>query len=284
MASLQQIKSRLKSVATTKKITKAMQLVATAKLQKAQSNLASIQEYYHAVYDTFQDLLANVSDTKKLFPKSAADSTLWIIITSDLGLAGAYNSNIYKMADHLMKPKDKLIVIGTKGVSHYKVKNRSVYLELPHAGDNPNYNFASEVGETALAMYFAGKINTIKMVHTNFINSITFETEIIQLIPVDESTQKTSKAKSQKDDAIVEFEPSAGVVLMEALPLYITAMIFGSMVESKVSEMSSRRTAMENATDNAEEIIEKLDLEYNRARQATITQGITEIVAGSETE
>ena len=188
------------------------------------------------------------------------------------------------MADHLMKPKDKLIVLGTKGVSHYKAKNKKVHLELPHAGDTPNYAFASEVGENALAMYLAGEVSAIKMVHTKFINSITFETKITQIIPVDEETQKENAKQTSSDLAMVEFEPSAEIVLMEALPLYLSAMIFGSMVESKVSEMSSRRTAMENATDNAEEIIEKLDLEYNRARQATITQGITEIVAGSETE
>lgn len=279
MPSLQQIKSRLTSVATTKKITKAMQLVATAKLQRAQSSLASIQEYYTAVYDTFQDLLSNVSDAKKLFKENAKDSILYVVITSDLGLAGSYNSSIYKQVDHLARANDKLVVIGTKGVAHYKATGKPMAVELPNAGDNPNYTFASKVGEEALALLLAGEINAIKIVHTKFINSITFEAKITQVLPV-----KDGELNKTKEKVMVEFEPSPEEVLMGALPLYVSAMIFGSMVESKVSEMSSRRTAMENATDNAEEIIDKLDLEYNRARQAAITQGITEIVAGAETE
>ena len=281
MASLQQIKSRLNSVTTTKKITKAMQLVATAKLQRAQGNLVAIQEYYSAVYDTFQNLLANVSDAKKLFKSDAKESTLYVVITSDLGLAGSYNSSIYKQVDHLVRSNDKLVVIGTKGVAHYKAINKSMHLELANAGDNPNYEFASKVSEEALSLLMTGEINAIKLVHTKFINSITFEAKITQIMPVDEEEIKKSDSK---EHVMVEFEPSPEEVLMDALPLYVSAMIFGSMVESKVSEMSSRRTAMENATDNAEEIIDKLDLEYNRARQATITQGITEIVAGAETE
>lgn len=280
MASLQQIKSRLTSVATTKKITKAMQLVATAKLQKAQKNLKSIQEYYQAVFTTFQDLLSNVKDAKKLFPEKPRDSKLWIVITSDLGLAGAYNSNVYKQVDHLLRPEDKVIPIGTKGTAHYRAINQETYASFPNAGDEPNYEIAARISEDAIAMFLTGEISEINLVHTKFINSISFETKVTKLLPVEEVEEDDKKTS----DVLVEFEPSPEQVLLDAIPLYTSALIFGSMVESKVSEMSSRRTAMENATDNAEDIIEQLDLEYNRARQATITQGITEIVAGADTE
>ena len=281
MASLQEIKSRLGSIETTKKITKAMQLVATAKLQKAQSNLTSIQEYYTSVHEMFQELLANVNDIEAIMPKNAKDSTLYILITSDMGLCGSYNSNIYKLAKENVRANDKLTVIGSKGVSHFEAVGKSMHLELPHAGDEPNYDFAAEVGKEAIALFLTGEINAIKLVHTKYINSVTFEAEVTSILPAD---NVEAKNKSDKPLGTTEFEPSAEKVLMDAIPLYVSAMIFGSMVDSKVSEMSSRRTAMENATDNAEELIEHLDLEYNRARQAAITQEISEIVAGADSE
>ncbi len=281
MASLQEIKARLGSIETTKKITKAMQLVATAKLQKAQGNLSSIQEYYTSVYDTFQNLLTNVKDVGALMPQNPKDSTLYILITSDLGLCGSYNSNIYKQVKGKIRTNDKLIVIGTKGVSHFRITGNKMHLEFAHAGDEPNYDFASEIGKEAIALFLTGEINGIQLVHTKFINSVTFEAETTQLLPVVPAETKNDKNAFA---GIVEFEPSAEEVLLAAIPLYISALIFGSMVDSKVSEMSSRRTAMENATDNAEELIDHLDLEYNRARQAAITQEISEIVAGADSE
>lgn len=284
MASLQEIKSRLGSVATTKKITKAMQLVATAKLKKAQGNLESIQEYYTSVYDTFQELLGNVKDASKLFPTDAKDSTLYVLITSDLGLCGSYNSSVIKLLKSELKANDKVAVIGTKGVSHFKAIGKPMHSEFSGAGDEPNYEFASLVGKDAIAQILTGEINTIKMVHTEFINSVTQEAKITQILPaVNDEKAETKKSGGPLKD-LTEFEPSAEEVLKNAIPLYVSAMIFGAMTESKVSEMSSRRTAMENATDNAEEIIQHLDLEYNRARQAAITQEISEIVAGADSE
>ncbi len=287
MPSLQETKSRLNSVQTTKKITKAMQLVATAKLKRAQSNLESIQEYYTSVYDTFQKLLGNVKDIDKLFPQNPEEAVLHILITSDLGLCGGYNSNVIKLLkDQLksskVKDKDKIIVIGAKGFSHLSVNGFSKNIIAKHVGvgDNPNYDYASKIGVEAISQFLEGKVKAVNLIHTNFINSVTFEAESTQLLPVVASNKATLKGMS----VMTEFEPSSEIVLKNSIPLYITALIFGSMVESKVSEMSSRRTAMENATDNAEELIKFLDLEYNRARQAAITQEISEIVGGSEVQ
>ncbi len=281
MASLQEIKTRLGSVATTKKITKAMQLVATAKLKKAQGNLESIQEYYTSVHGMFQDLLSNVKDVNTLLPQGGKESTAYVVITSDLGLAGSYNSNILKLVKKELRPNDKLFVLGTKGVSHFKTIGTPIFLEMPNAGDDPNYEFAAKVGRDVLAEYMTGNINKVKLAHTTFVNSVTFDAKITSILPIEALPKKNENAKT---NALVEFEPSPEEVLIKAVPLYVSAMFFGSMVESKVSEMSSRRTAMENATDNADELIQKLDLEYNRARQAAITQELTEIVAGSDSE
>lgn len=282
MASLQEIKSRLESISTTKKITKAMKLVATAKLQKAKGNLESIQEYYTSVFDMFQDLFSHVKDLKKLFPIIGKESTLYVVITSDIGLCGGYNSNILKILKNEVRTQDKVIVIGNKGIGTLKSHGRKIFQEFSNVGDNPDYITASEIGKVVLAAYKTGTVNKVKILHTKFVNSVTFEATLNQLLPVTPSTTKIDKKESAQ--AVIEFEPDPETVLISALPLYVSAIIFGSMVESKVSEMSSRRMAMENATDNAEDLIEKLDLQYNRARQAAITQEITEIVAGSDGE
>jgi len=280
MASLQEIKSRLSSISTTKKITKAMQLVATAKLKRAKDNLEGIQEYYTSVYDMFQELLSNVKDTSILEVKNPKDSILYIIITSDLGLAGSYNSSILKMAKKELRTQDKVIMIGNKGISSFNANNINIDQEFYSIGDNPNYPVANEISKLALALYMAGEVKQINILHTKYINSVTFEATNTQLLPI----KKTEEKKDKGERAVTKFEPSPEEVLTGILPLYLSAQLFGTMVESKVSEMSSRRTAMENATDNAEELIDKLDIEYNRARQAAITQELNEIVAGSETE
>ncbi len=280
MASLQEIKSRLNSISTTKKITKAMQLVATAKLKKAKDNLEGIQEYYTSVYDMFQELLSNVKDTSILEVENPKDSILYIIITSDIGLAGSYNSSILKLAKKKLRSHDKVIMLGNKGISSFKANNINIDEEFPSVGDNPNYKVANEIAKIALALYMAGDIKGINILHTKYINSVTFLPTSTQLLPI----KKSETNKNNTEHALTEFEPSAEEVLSGILPLYLSAQVFGMMVESKVSEMSSRRTAMENATDNAEELIDQLDIEYNRARQAAITQELNEIVAGSEIE
>ena len=157
-----------------------------------------------------------------------------------------------------------------------------MHAQFPNAGDKPNYEFASKIGKDAIAQFLTGEINSIKMIHTKFINSVTQEATMTKILPID-AEQINNKAKSTSSN-LLEFEPSATTVLKNGIPLYVSAMIFGAMTESKVSEMSARRSAMENASDNAEDIIQKLDLEYNRARQAAITQEISEIVAGADSE
>lgn len=152
MASLQEIKTRLHSVKTTKKITKAMQLVATAKLRRAKNNLDGIQEYYHEVFTTFQDILASVKDFSKLLPPDARDATLYITINSDIGLAGAYNSNIFKLIKKEISSRDKIIVIGQKGINFLKDDKRKI-LEFHDLGAHPDYIIASDISDKIMAMF-----------------------------------------------------------------------------------------------------------------------------------
>lgn len=279
---LQELKSRLNSVKTTKKITKAMKLVATAKLQRTKKNLSNIQEYYSTVYEMFQDLMTNVKDVTKLFPKEPIKKNLYIIVTSDVGLCGGYNANVIKMLKSQFVPHhDKVIVIGNKGISALKTIDVHPFLKFDHIGDNPDYQVAMTVSRESLAQFLGNEVGAVKIIYTKFINAVTYEAITLPLLPME---QNKDEKKSTLIHSLTEFEPSPEEVIKNALPLYISALTYGAMMEAKVSEMISRRTAMENATDNADELINNLDLEYNRMRQSEITQEITEIIAGSSSE
>lgn len=277
MASLQEIKSRLGSISTTKKITKAMQLVATAKLQKAKSYLESIQEYYTSVEDMAKDLVSNISDLKSLLAiPEQKNSIAYIVVTSDLGLCGGYNSNVMRiLKESFKKDKDHLYMIGTKGATAARINGMKLAGTFTNFSQEETYDVAASIAREVIAKYNEGTINKVVMIHTKFINSVTFEAMSSQVMPL--VIEKTNN----KSSSVLEFEPDPEKIFKHMLPLYVSSLIFGTIVESKVSEMSSRRTSMENATENAEELIDKLDLEYNRARQAAITQEISEIVAGA---
>jgi F-type H+-transporting ATPase subunit gamma len=270
MASLQEIRNRIISIKTTKKITKAMKLVATAKLRNAKKKLESIKDYCSSIENIFYEIKSNIKDLNK---KNNSKKTLYIIISSDIGLCGSYNINIIKLLLKNYKKEDKIIVLGNKGISALKFRKISTDLEVGQIGDVINYDNASIAGNEALKLYRNNKVGTIKIIYTKFVNSIIFNAKIKQILP--------SIYKFKKENSLMEFEPNPKVILDNITPLYISSLIFNLLVESKVSEMSSRRLAMDNSTENAKELIEKLNLEYNIVRQTNITQEITEIISGS---
>ena len=269
MASLQEIRNRIISIKTTKKITKAMKLVATAKLRNAKKKLESIKDC-SSIENIFYEIKSNIKDLNK---KNNSKKTLYIIISSDIGLCGSYNINIIKLLLKNYKKEDKIIVLGNKGISALKFRKISTDLEVGQIGDVINYDNASIAGNEALKLYRNNKVGTIKIIYTKFVNSIIFNAKIKQILP--------SIYKFKKENSLMEFEPNPKVILDNITPLYISSLIFNLLVESKVSEMSSRRLAMDNSTENAKELIEKLNLEYNIVRQTNITQEITEIISGS---
>lgn len=276
MVGLQEIKSRINTVSTIKKITKAMQLIATAKLIKSKNSLVNIRVYYEEVSDTFKELLAAAKDLLKLFENNIASKNLYILVTSDIGLCGAYNSNVIKLLKNSFKTDDDLIIIGQKGKLAFKDKLKKID-SFVHIGDQPNYLIASEIAKIAVSKFLANEIKTIKIIHTKYINSVSYYSKITTLLPLKDILKKENKL-------VVEYEPNPEKIILNSLSLYISAMVYGLMSESKVSEMSSRRVAMENSSDNAGDLIEKLSLDYNRARQSKITQEISEIVSGLDTE
>ena len=276
--SMQQTKARIKSVASTKKITKAMELVATAKLKTAKSINAKVAPYRDEVFEIVSYCVENVdkSTNKYLNENTNSDKKLFIIVTSTLGLCGGYNVNIEKFAaSQIDKEKDEIVLIGTKATSYFNNNGYTInrIIDLPSL--DIKETASKDLMNYIIHQYDLGKYQSVQFLTTRFINSMTFNPESIQLLPL-KNLKNTQKLKKE-----LLFEPSPEEVLNNLIPFYLVTALKTLILESMLCEQASRRTAMETATDNAEEIQEKLLLEFNKSRQASITQEITEVVSGA---
>ena len=280
---LQATKRRINSVDSTKKITKAMKLVATAKLKTWNNKLQGNNVYASSLHSLMNVLLKSISqdDKELVFGKSESNSTLFIIITSTLGLCGGYNYNLYKeVVPYINKDKDQVLVIGTKGLSYFKRNGYNVDSKFVNALQDYDYNLVRKMNNHIMSKLKLNEIGNIKIAYTAFKNSITFIPKIEEIYPISEIEGEEISRKEL--DMLIE--PSPIVVLENLVPLYIESLINSRLIESSVSEQASRSNAMESATDNAEEIINKLQIQYNKARQQAITQEITEIVGGANAQ
>ena len=280
---LQATKRRINSVNSTKKITNAMKLVATAKLKTWKNKLLGNNEYASSLHSIMNVLLKSISqeDKEKVFGESKSDSTLFIVVTSTLGLCGGYNYNLYKeVIPQIDKNKDKILVIGTKGYNYFKRNGYEVDDSFISSLQDYDYNEVRKINKKIMSLLNLGEIGSIKIAYTHFKNSITFIPTIEEIYPI---SHIDGEEITQKELEML-IEPNPIVVLENIVPLYIESLINSRLIESSVSEQASRSNAMESATDNAEEIINKLQIEYNKARQQTITQEITEIVGGANAQ
>lgn len=280
---LNDIKRRIKSVNSTMQITKAMELVSTSKLKKARVRLDKSKPYFTNVLESIKDVLANARGIKHPFlEKRDVKNTLYILLTSDKGLAGGYNANINKLLESDIKDKEKakIITIGSKGRDYFKKRDYNVIESYTGISESPEASDARLIGEKAISLYKNGEVDEIKIVYTQFKSTISYIPSIIKLLPATFEENETSDTKKYK--TLTRFDPSEEAVLDYLIPKYIISTIYGAMIEASASESGSRRLAMENATDNADEIIKALELVKNRARQAAITQEISEIVGGAE--
>lgn len=274
MMSMLQTKTRIRSVTSTKKITKAMELVATSKLKKAKDINMKITPYKDEVLKIISYCALNIKDKDyKFFNENKnANKSLYIIISSTLGLCGGYNLNVLKYVLNNIDNKNDLIVIGSKGISLLKNKGYHIIKEYPELPNlNLDENLSLSIANVLLKEFDLGTYKSINMIYTRFINSLTFEPEMIKLLPIF-TIVEVEKMKKE-----LLFEPSANEILDSLVPFYLNTIVKTLLFESMLSEQASRRTAMENATDNANELEEKLLLDYNKSRQASITQEITEI-------
>lgn len=279
--STRDIKRRIRGVTSTTKITKAMELVSTAKLRRARVRLEESRPYYTTVLENIRNVLAETGNIKHpLLESREVRSTLYIVLASDRGLAGGYNSNVIRLAENDIKERGldaKVITVGTKARDHFKRRSYNIVEAFVGISEEPSFSNARKIGEIALSLYKNKEIDEINVVYSHFVSTISQEPRILKLLPSAEVHEK-----SEKSMKITEFEPSTEEVLDYLIPKYIQSSIYGALIEASSSEQAARRVAMEAATENAEEIIEELEISYNRARQAAITMEISEIVSGAE--
>ena len=272
----QALKSRIRSTQATMKITSAMELMSNSKLQRQRSMMEKNREYSTTLLKTLHHILSESDQVEnKYLLKNDSNTVLTIVFSSDLGLCGGYNVNMLRYATTLMKKEDPVIVIGTKGRSWLSSRGYNVVNEVIDS-DAFDYVEASNMIEKALQQVLSKEIGKIQVVYTYFKNTVTFEPRLEVLFPVEKGQ---GKLESKQE---ILFEPNADEILNTLIPMALKSTLYSLWMETKTSEQASRRLAMENATDNAEELKEKLVLQFNQARQAAITQEITEIVAGAD--
>lgn len=271
---LAQTKARIKSVSSTKKITKAMQLVATAKLKTAKKINMQITPYRDEVLEIMSYCAMNVEDRSSIFLTSPKDVSrkLYVIINSTLGLCGGYNINMEKFASSIIdKQNADVILVGSKGVGYFNSQEFSVVHKFELPSLTIKETLSKELAASILTLYEQGKYQSVELLYTKFINSLTFEPTSIQLLPL------ANLKNAPKMNKALLFEPTPEEVLDNLIPFYLKTALKALLLESMLCEQASRRTAMETANDNANELQDKLLLEFNKSRQASITQEITEI-------
>ena len=283
MASMRDIKRRKSSIQGTQQITKAMKLVSTVKLQRARANAERSKEYFTCMYDTVNSILKRVGHIEhKFLARGNSDKKAVIAITSNRGLAGGYNSNVVKLITRNpdWKKEDLCIYsLGNKGREAFLRYGYEVKDCDNEIVENPSYSDAMQLSSELLKAYAEGEIGEIYLAYTAFKNTVSHIPTLLKLLPVEVSAEEE---KSEGAKAIMNFEPEDADALDLIIPKYVTSLIYGALMESAASENGARMQAMDNATSNAEEMISDLALKYNRARQGSITQELTEIIAGAE--
>ncbi len=273
--STKEIKTRIRSMESTRQITKAMEMVAASKLRKTQERMQAARPYFEILYSTIHQIAG--ADREKASPyltQRPEGRTCYVVIAGDRGLAGGYNSNVLKLALGNMQPEDLVLPIGKKAVEYFATRSTAltnVYSQAEDVDIGDCFTMAKDL----CRRYLAGEFDRVCVAYTKFVSVLTQTAETLQLLPL------TEAQAGGKDTADILYEPDSEAVLMKIVPEYLGGVIYGSLCESRASEQAARRSAMDSATQNADEMIADLSLQFNRARQAAITQEITEIVAGS---
>jgi len=284
MASLKSIKKRIVSVKNTRQITKAMKMVSAAKLRRAQENVVAARPYAKKLAEVLQNLSANLEgDLHPLLEKREAKKLLLIVLTSDRGLCGGFNSNLCKAGDRYIKEKAdsyeqiNVMTVGRKGYEFLRSRY-TIYKNFSNVLSKPGYQTAAMLAQEVIDGFVAGDYDQVELLYNSFRTVMTQDITFQQMLPV------VPEEKGISEEAPVEFiyEPSVGELLAEILPKNIEVQIFKAMLETVAGEHGARMTAMDSASKNANEMIGKLTLQYNRARQAAITTELMEIISGSE--
>ncbi|QJB71378.1 ATP synthase F1 subunit gamma [Mycoplasma sp. 1654_15] len=277
MASLSKLKTRFAQIKNTEKITKAMELISNAKIPKMRREFLQVSQYFTNLNEIFLSIIKKTSSVD-VFDLDSTKPKVFIVITSDLGLCGAYNVNVIKKLKSLINKQDRIIVIGKKGSSYLQKFKDQIDLEFNVVDRADRLEIIFKVKEQIQNYLENKQVSGIEIIYTQFINTLTFNAVNFTMLPIDKNIEQQKLQIEANSKLEVEFEPNAEVVLKNLIPIYFGAALNNFLFESKISEIASRRIAMENASDNANEIIDKLSIELNRTRQASITQEITEII------
>ncbi|SIR82388.1 F0F1 ATP synthase subunit gamma [Williamsia sterculiae] len=305
MASIREIRSRIRSVQSTKKITKAQELIATSRITKAQQRVTASKPYSKELTTVLSELASNAGDldhpllTERENPKRAAV----LVITSDRGMCGGYNSNVLREARslvELLKEEGKeplLFVMGQKGVGYFTFRGTGVEESWTGFSQNPRYENATDATDLLVELFQAGSgtevevpgeekrtiegVDELHLVYTRFVSMLTQTPEVHRIAPLVVTEMTEDDEESKQESRNYSFEPSADTLLTALLPKYVATRVFAALLEASASESAARRTAMKSATDNAEELATNLSREANQLRQAQITQEISEIVGGA---
>lgn len=282
MASMRDIKRRKGSIQSTQQITKAMKLVSTVKLQKAKNRAEQTNPYFNYMYRTVTSMLAKSGSINHpyLMPGESKKKAV-VVITSNRGLAGGYNSNITKLVTGSGLPKEDVEIysVGNKGRDALERRGYTIKRDASYIIESPSYEDAVALCKQILSDYTNGEIGEIYLAYTHFKNTVSHEPKLIKLLPV-EFDEEELKGEADSN-VLMNYEPNEEEALDMIIPKYLTSLFYGALVEAVASENGARMQAMDSATSNAEDMISDLTLKYNRARQGSITQELTEIIAGA---
>lgn len=282
MASMREIKRRKATIESTGQITQAMKLVSTAKLQRAKGKVESSKPYFSHMYDAVNSILAKSGNISHPYLQAAeGGKKAFIVVTSNRGLAGGYNNNVVKLLTKGNIPKEDILVyaVGRKGRDTLKRYGYEIKEDYSDVMNGPMFSDAAQIGRAVLEAFANQEVSEIYIAYTVFKNTITQIPTLMRLLPVEIKEEETKN--SNADLAIMNYEPEAEEALDMIIPKYVNSLIYGALTEAVASENGARMQAMDSASNNAEEMIADLALKYNRARQASITQELTEIVAGA---
>ncbi len=277
--STKEIKNRIRSMESTRQITKAMEMVAASKLRRAQAQIANSRPYFGILYDTIQDIMRSNREFQSPYLRHrGGDKAMYVVIAGDRGLAGGYNSNVLKLAYAEMQGKNATVLpIGKKAVDFFRSKQIPAltdhYAEAADVSIGDCFSIAKQLSQA----FLAGEYDEIHIVYTNFVSVLSQTPQPLRLLPLAKPEQEADAAPS----SLILYEQDSEEVFASIIPEYLGGIVYGALCESRAAEQAARRSAMDSATQNADDMIAGLSLKFNRARQAAITQEITEIVAGS---
>ena len=276
--STKEIKNRIRSMESTKQITKAMEMVAASKLRRAQAQVQSSRPYFEILLSTIRDIVDSTQDLSSPYLTArTVKRSAYVVVAGDRGLAGGYNSNVLKLAYEHMEEKDAVVLpIGKKAVDFFKARKTPLLVENYREAEDLGVSDCFTAAKQLCKAYRSGEVDEIYVVYTNFVSVLSQTPEVLKLLPLQHTVQDDKKSRPE-----ILYEPDSVEVLDRIVPEYLGGTLYGALCESRAAEQAARRTAMDSATQNADEMIADLSLKFNRARQAAITQEITEIVAGA---